>query len=100
MEQQQFDIVRKKSVSFSEPPLYEVLIFNDDVTTIDFVFMVLSEVFGKTDVESEVIINEAQVKGSAVVGVYSLDIAQTKVNKASVMAKNAGFPLRLEAKKR
>jgi len=100
MEQQQFDIVRKKRPSVSEPPLYEVIIFDDDQTTIDFVFMILSVVFGKSEVESDTIIAEAQKQGKAVVGVYSYDIAQTKVNKALDMAQNAGFPLQLVAEKK
>ncbi len=100
MEQQQFDIVRNKKTLISEPPRYEVIIYDDNETTIDFVYMILSVVFGKTDAESDAIVAEAQKKGNAIVGIYSFDMAKTKVNKALALAHNAGFPLRFSTKKR
>lgn len=100
MEQQQFDIVRNKKTFISEPPRYEVIIHDDSETTIDFVFMILSVVFGKSEAEADAIVAEAQKNGNAVVGIYSFDIAKTKINKAHAMAYNAGFPLRFSTKKR
>ncbi|MFU2359898.1 MAG: ATP-dependent Clp protease adaptor ClpS [Bacteroidales bacterium] len=81
-----------------EPRRYKVIIFNDDFTTMDFVVKVLTSVFFKSQPEAEVLMLDVHRKGSAVVGVYSYDVARSKVRKATAMARDEGFPLRLECK--
>lgn len=95
MEQQQSDFLEKERVELKEPRRYKVIIHNDDFTTMDFVVLVLKTIFFKTTVESEQLMMHVHQKGSAVVGVYSYDIARTKVDKATDMARREGFPLRL-----
>ena len=57
--------------------------------------MLLMKVFNKNETEAETLMLQVHHSGQAVVGVYSLDIAATKVQKATQMADEAGFPLRI-----
>lgn len=75
--------------------MYKVIIFNDDYTTMDFVVMVLQRVFNKHPKEAEELMFTVHNTGQAVVGVYTYDIARTKVEIATTMAQENGFPLRL-----
>lgn len=78
-----------------EPQRYKVIIYNDDFTTMEFVVKMLTTVFQKDIVEAETLMLEVHNKGKAVAGIYTLDIAASKVNKATKMARDEGFPLRL-----
>lgn len=79
-----------------EPRKYNVLILNDDFTTFEFVIMVVMTVFGKTETEACNIAETTHVHQKATVGSYTLDIARSKVAKATAMARAEGFPLRFE----
>lgn len=68
---------------------------NDDETTFDFVIMVLINTFHKTEAEAENLALAIHNQGKAVVGVYSLDIAKSKIGQVTVLAKEKGFPLLL-----
>lgn len=81
-----------------EPRRYRVIIYNDDFTTMDFVVIVLTSVFFKSAEEAEALMLKVHKSGSAVVGIYSYDMAITKVRKATMMAREENFPLRLECK--
>ena len=70
-------------------------IYNDDFTTMECVVMILKVVFFKSDTEAETLMLQVHHSDKAVVGIYSYDIAVSKVNKATQMARNAGFPLKL-----
>jgi len=61
------------------PPMYKVLILNDDFTPMEFVVMVLERFFGMTHAQSFELMLTVHKKGLAVVGVYSHEIAETKV---------------------
>ena len=79
-----------------EPRKYNVIILNDDFTTFEFVIMVAMTVFGKTEAEACNIAETTHVHQKATVGSYTLDIAKSKVAKATAMARAEGFPLRFE----
>lgn len=79
-----------------EPRKYNVIILNDDFTTFEFVIMVMMTVFGKTQAEAYNIAETTHVQQKATVGSYTLDIARSKVAKATSMARAEGFPLRFE----
>lgn len=68
--------------------------YNDDFTAMEFVVQVLTTVFHKSAEEAEAIMLQAHQKHSAVVGIYTYDIAMTKIQKATRMAREAGYPLR------
>lgn len=75
--------------------MYNVIMHNDDVTTMDFVVMVLKRIFRKNEQDAETIMMKVHNEGSAVVGTYSKDIAVSKAKYAMAMAKMNGFPLKL-----
>ncbi len=93
--QSQSAVRERQSTELREPRQYKVEIHNDDFTTMDFVVKILKELFLKSDAEAEHIMMTTHKAGKALVGIYSYDIARTKVGKAMAMARDEGFPLRL-----
>lgn len=85
----------KTRSKYKEPKKYVVIIFNDDFTTMDFVVMILMKIFHKTKEDAEQLMLKVHNEGQAAVGVYSYDMARTKVNLSMSMAQEKGFPLRL-----
>lgn len=84
----------KKKAKVDEPPLYKVILLNDDYTTFDFVVSVLTGIFGKSVPEAVTITTDVHQKGAGVCGVFPRDIAETKVDLVARNSKEAGFPLR------
>ena len=76
------------------PRMYKVILFNDDYTTMDFVIEVLQRFFAMNRERAMQIMLKVHNEGSAVCGVYSLDVAETKVTQVSGFAKQHGHPLR------
>jgi len=81
----------KKKVE--KPPLFKVLLHNDDYTTMDFVVMVLKAVFHKNEEDAFKIMLAVHNAGIGVAGVYPFEIAEAKVNRATDMARANEFPL-------
>lgn len=77
------------------PKDYDVIMHNDDVTTMDFVVMVLESIFRKSEEEAEALMLMVHNMGQAVAGTYKKDIAESKVRKATALARENGFPLML-----
>ena len=73
----------------------KVLILNDDVTTFEFVTRMLVEIFFYEEVEAESLTEKVDREGSAVVGVYPKDIAESKAQAGMDMARAENFPLKL-----
>lgn len=80
----------------AEPRKYRVYILNDDFTTFEFVIDVMVTVFFKSELDAEKIAEETHFNGKSLVGIYSYDIAKSKVAKAVAMARAENFPLRFE----
>ena len=95
MPKEQSKIRERQHTDLREPRRYKVTIYNDDFTEMDFVVKVLVEVFFKAHDEAVTLVMDVHKSGKAVVGIYSYDIALSKVQKAVAMARNEGFPLRL-----
>jgi len=76
------------------PPLYRVLLHNDDYTPMDFVVAVLRDIFRKDDAEAVRIMLHVHKRGIGVAGVYPHQIAETKVNQVHEAAKAEGHPLK------
>jgi len=85
----------RRRVDLDEPRRWKVTIYNDDFTTMEFVVKILRVVFFKSEAEAEALMLKVHHSDKAVVGIYSYDIAVSKVDKATRMAQNEGFPLRL-----
>jgi ATP-dependent Clp protease adaptor protein ClpS len=81
------------------PPQYKVLLLNDDYTPMEFVLYILERFFNKSQQEAELIMLEAHEKGISIAGIYTFEIAETKVYQVMQAAKEAQYPLqvRLEA---
>lgn len=89
------NIKERQNTNISEPRRFKVIIYNDDFTTMDFVVRVLREVFFKQPAEAEQLMMTVHKSGQAIVGIYTYDIAKSKVCKAVNMARAENFPLRL-----
>ena len=76
-----------------EPSMYRVILHNDDYTPMDFVIDILISVFHKSFDEAEMIMWRVHEKGSAVCGIYTFEIAETKVEHVKMRAREMGFPL-------
>jgi ATP-dependent Clp protease adaptor protein ClpS len=83
----------ESALEIEEPTKYKVLLHNDDYTTIDFVVDVLIGIFHKNTTEAEAIMMEVHKKGKSVCGIYTYEIAETKVYQVKELAKSSGFPL-------
>ena len=86
---------QRERTNLREPRRYKVTIYNDDFTTMEFVVAILVNVFLKSEAEAEALMLQVHHSDKAVVGIYSYDIAVSKVNTATQMAREKNFPLRL-----
>ena len=82
-----------------KPPLYKVLLLNDDFTPMEFVVIVLERFFGKNHTQAFEIMLTVHKKGLAVVGVFSHEIAETKVSQVMAFARKHQHPLQCTMEK-
>lgn len=95
MAKEQSGLKERQRIDLKEPRRYKVIIYNDDFTTMEFVVMILKQVFFKSEEEAQALMLQVHHSDKAVVGIYSYDIAVSKANKATSMARVQGYPLRL-----
>ena len=97
MSQQREDPVHESGLQIEEelrePRLYRVLLHNDDYTTMEFVVVILVDVFRKTPEEASDIMLMVHEKGVGVCGVYPREIAEFRTSQVVKRARQAGFPL-------
>jgi len=86
--------LQREKIELQEPPLYKVLLHNDDYTTMDFVVMVLETVFHKDTSEATRIMLNVHHQGLGIAGVYTREIGETKVAIVHGMARKSQFPLK------
>jgi ATP-dependent Clp protease adaptor protein ClpS len=77
------------------PPMYRVLLHNDDFTTKEFVVQVLVSVFHKGLAEATELMWQVHRKGIGVAGVFPREVAETKIATVVALAREAEFPLRV-----
>jgi len=87
------DVATEDQDRVERPPLFKVLLHNDDYTTVDFVEMVLRTIFHKPDEEASAITRFVHTRGVGVAGIYSHEIAETKVARVMELARANEFPL-------
>jgi ATP-dependent Clp protease adaptor protein ClpS len=85
-------VATEKKTRLDRPRLWRVLLHNDDFTTMEFVVKVLMEVFNKTPAESTDLMLQVHHRGACVAGVYTHEVAETKVATVEQMARQAEFP--------
>ncbi len=90
----QFQTIVSDDVEVREPRRLRVLLHNDDYTTMEFVIAVLREIFRKSAEQATRIMLAIHEKGLGECGVYTMEVAETKVAQVHDRAKREGFPLR------
>ena len=84
----------KEEVKLELPRMYKVLLLNDDYTTMDFVIDILMDIFHKDEIEAIDIMLKIHQEGSGVCGIFTYDIAETKVLQVKNRARKSEYPLR------
>lgn len=88
------DLSLKAEKKLDEPKLYRVVLHNDHYTTMDFVVEVLAKVFHMPTAKAVQVMLDVHKKGVGICGVYTFDIAVTKVSQVHQMARTREFPLK------
>src|SRR5262245_18224043 len=83
----------KAKPKLKKPPLYKVLLHNDDYTTREFADWILIEIFSKGEQEAIQIMLHVHRNGIGVAGIYTFEVAETKVNKVLRLARDHQYPL-------
>lgn len=78
----------------ARPSLYRVLLLNDDFTPMDFVVLILKKFFLKSEIEAQRIMMQVHVEGAGVAGVYTFEVAETKVYLVNEFSRRNKFPLK------
>jgi ATP-dependent Clp protease adaptor protein ClpS len=83
----------ESKIELRRPPLYKVLLHNDDFTSMEFVVFILQTVFGRSEAEALQIMLKVHNEGVGVAGLYTYEIAETKVAEVTSVAQANEFPL-------
>lgn len=83
----------RSKTKIARPPLYKVLLLNDDFTPRDFVVRVLKAEFRMSEDQAHRVMITAHARGSCVVAVFTREIAEDKATRATDMAREEGYPL-------
>jgi len=86
-------VLERRRQCVQPPQMYQVVMLNDDFTPMEFVIIVLQELFGKDRETATQIMLKIHLDGRGVCGVYSRDVAATKVEQVLQAAQKAGHPL-------
>ena len=76
-----------------KPPLFKVLLHNDDFTTMEFVVLILEDVFGHDEASAVRIMLNVHTEGVGIAGVYTYEVAEMKADKAQQLARANEYPL-------
>jgi len=86
-------IVEKARPKLKPPPLYKVILLNDDYTPMEFVVQVLEHFFGMSREKATQVMLHVHTRGRGVCGVYTREIAETKVNQVNDFSRDYKHPL-------
>lgn len=96
---QDSDVKEDVRDELKEPDMWDVVLHNDNYTTKFFVVEIVSTIFHKSAIEATKIMMQVHKRGKGIVGTYTYDVAQTKVNRVHELAKKREFPLRCSIEK-
>ncbi|MBF0436639.1 MAG: ATP-dependent Clp protease adapter ClpS [Magnetococcales bacterium] len=88
------DTISRSDSKTREPPLYKVILLNDDFTPMDFVVELIMKHFRKSLQEATRIMLNVHYQGQGLCGLYPRDIAETKVFEVNSHARQSGHPLK------
>lgn len=86
-------VLERHTQKIAPPPMYQVVMLNDDFTPMEFVILVLQEYFSKDKEQATQIMLKIHLDGRGICGVYSRDVAASKVEQVLQAAQRAGHPL-------
>jgi len=86
--------VTEEDIKVKRPDMYRIVLLNDDYTPREFVVWILIKVFYKNADESKRIMLEAHIKGRSIIGVYTYDVAKTKLGQVETLSKKYEHPLK------
>lgn len=86
-------VLERRQQKLTPPPMYQVVMLNDDFTPMEFVVAVLQAIFNKDEHTANMIMQKVHMEGRGVCGVFTYDIAHTKVAMVMDAAEQAGHPL-------
>jgi ATP-dependent Clp protease adaptor protein ClpS len=92
-------VVTKTRPKTKKPSLYKVLLLNDDFTPMEFVVLVLQRYFNKAQEEATTIMLHVHQKGVGICGVYTYEVAETKVTQVMDFSRQHGHPLQCTMEK-
>jgi len=84
----------RAEVKNQDPKLFNVVLLNDDYTTMEFVLQILEELFQKSPAEAYRIMMQVHRNGRGLAGVYTWEVAETKADTVATLAGKSGYPLR------
>ena len=88
------EVLEKPEIKTAKPRLFNVILHNDDYTTMEFVVQVLETIFLKPSPDAFRIMMQVHLQGRGVCGAYQYEIAETKVDAVHELAREKGYPLR------
>jgi len=86
-------LVLEPKTKTKQPPFFKVVMLNDDYTPMDFVIQVLTGIFKHSDEDAMTIMMKIHNQGSAVCGIYTRDVAETKIDMVIAVARKNEYPL-------
>ena len=92
--ERQSGTVLKERPKLKKPPMYKVLLHNDDYTTREFVVLILRDIFRLSDSDAVQVMMHVHNTGIGVAGVYTHEVAETKVAVVDAMAQGSEYPLK------
>ena len=87
------EVATESRERLKKPPLYKVLLHNDDFTTMEFVVHILKTVFQKTESDALRIMLQVHTQGVGIAGVYTYEVAEMKVERVRQLARASEYPL-------
>ena len=91
------EVATDERIHTEKPRQYKVILHNDNYTTMEFVVLILMRFFHKSEPEATHIMLTVHHKGHGIAGIYSKDVAETKVHQVTSFAQDHGMPLKLTA---
>lgn len=95
----QGSVLTEELIETREPPLFKVLLHNDDYTTMEFVVSILVHIFQKSNHDATAIMLNVHNEGVGVAGVFTREVCETKIAIVHELAKKNGYPLRCTMEK-
>lgn len=92
-------VITKYRPKTDKPPLYKVILLNDDFTPMDFVILILKKFFMKSDAEASRIMIQVHTEGAGLAGIYTFEVAETKVYAVNEFSRRHKHPLKCTMEK-